>query len=134
MPKKIFRAIFVGLILFSQPIALAQAMPICGDGRHVTCIVDGDTFWLDRTKYRIADIDAPEVGRPRCQAELERGQRATVRLAELLDDGRFEVQPTGLDKFGRTLAIVNIDGRSIGIQLVRERLAHVWGGPDRSWC
>ena len=96
--------------------------------------IDGDTFWLDRTKYRIADIDAPEVGRPRCQAELERGQRATVRLAELLDDGRFEVQPTGLDKFGRTLAIVNIDGRSIGIQLVRERLAHVWGGPDRSWC
>ena len=134
MPNKIFRAIFVGLILFSQPIALAQAMPICGDGRRVTCVVDGDTFWLDRTKYRIADIDAPEVGRPRCQAELERGQRATVRLAELLDDGRFEVQPTGLDKFGRTLAIVNIDGRSIGIQLVRERLAHVWGGPDRSWC
>ena len=128
------RAIVAGLIFLAQPIAMAIAMPICGDGRRVTCVVDGDTFWLDRTKYRIADIDAPEVGRPRCQAELERGQRATVRLAELLDDSRFEVQPTGLDKFGRTLAIVNIDGRSIGIQLVRERLAHVWGGPDRSWC
>ena len=133
-PYKIRRAIVAGLILFSQPIALAQAMPICGDGRRVTCVVDGDTFWLDRTKYRIADIDAPEVGRPGCPAELALGRQATLRLAELLVDGRFEVQPTGLDKVGRTLAIVNRDGRSIGMELVRERLAQVWGGPVRNWC
>lgn len=134
MPNKIRRAMVVGLILFSQPIAMANAMPICGDGRRVTCVVDGDTFWLDRTKYRIADIDAPEVGRPGCPAELALGQQATLRLAELLVDGRFEVQPTGVDKYGRTLAIVSMDGRSVGLQLVRERLAHAWGGPKRSWC
>ena len=134
MPNKICCAIVAGLILFSQPIALAQAMPICGERRRVTCVVDGDTFWLDRTKYRIADIDAPEVGRPGCPAELALGQQATLRLAELLVDGRFEVQPTGVDKYGRTLAIVSMDGRSVGLQLVRERLAHAWVGPKRSWC
>ena len=115
-------------------LAAAALFTLCPAGPRDNCVVDGDTFWLNRTKYRIADIDAPEVGRPRCQAELERGQRATVRLAELLVSGRFEVQPTGQDQYGRTLAIVSMDGRSIGLQLVRERLAHVWGGPERSWC
>jgi hypothetical protein len=32
---------------------------ICGDGRHVNCVVDGDTFWFQGEKIRIADIDTP---------------------------------------------------------------------------
>lgn len=112
----------------------AAAMPICGEGHRITCVVDGDTFWLAGVKYRIADIDAPEVSRPRCAAELALGNRATNRLADLLEDGRFEVQPTGTDRYSRTLAIVICDGRSIGSQLVGEGLARRWDGARRSWC
>ena len=40
-----------------------EAMPlkICGSGRRSSCIVDGDTFWLKGAKYRIANIDTPEL-------------------------------------------------------------------------
>jgi micrococcal nuclease len=110
------------------------AMPICGEGPRITCVVDGDTFWLAGVKYRIADIDAPEVSRPSCAAELALGNRATNRLADLLQHGRFEVRPTGTDRYNRTLAIVIRDGRSIGMQLVGEGLARRWDGSRRSWC
>ncbi len=29
-----------------------------------TCVVDGDTIWLEGVKIRIADIDTPEISQP----------------------------------------------------------------------
>lgn len=48
---------------------LSALFPICGDGPRVTCVVDGDTFWHQGVKIRIADIDTPELSPPRCEAE-----------------------------------------------------------------
>lgn len=45
---------------------------ICGSVRR-TCVVDGDTFWLDGVKIRIADIDTPEIGQPQCDREYQLG-------------------------------------------------------------
>src|SRR6185369_6931931 len=42
-----------------------------GGGRN--CVVDGDTFWMDGVKIRIADIDAPETHPPHCARERELG-------------------------------------------------------------
>jgi micrococcal nuclease len=110
--------------------------PICGDGRRVTCVVDGDTFWLDGVKIRIADIDAPELSPPRCEAERDRGEAARRRLQELLNTGSFSlvggVQDE--DRYGRKLRLVTRDGRSIGETLVAERLARRWDGARRPWC
>ena len=119
----------------STPGVAAQ-FPICGGGRRVTCVVDGDTFWLDGLKYRIADIDTPEVSNFGCASEKALGDRATVRLAALLNAGPFALEPyeRDEDRFGRKLRIVTRDGASLGAQLVREGLAHTWGGPDREWC
>ena len=44
-----------GLPATSMPTT-AASFPICGGGSRSTCVVDGDTFWLEGTKYRIADI------------------------------------------------------------------------------
>jgi len=109
------------------------SFPICGQGRRVTCVVDGDTFWHNRSKYRLADIDAPEVSEPQCAAEARQGRAATYRLAALLNAGRFELQSQGLDRYGRTLATVTRSGRSIGGQLISEGLARRWGD-RRGWC
>lgn len=114
--------------------ATASPMPICGTGKRITCVVDGDTFWLRGTKYRIADIDAPEVDHARCRAERERGLQATRRLADLLGQGQFAIERVGTDRYGRALANVSRGGRSIGAQLVREGLARRWNGPRRNWC
>lgn len=125
-------AIFAVAFAFQGQLADAK-FPICGSERRVTCVVDGDTFWLDRVKYRLAEIDAPEVSNPRCKAEARLAGKATTRLAQLLNGGAFRVEKRGKDQYGRTLAVVSRNGRSFGAQLVSEGLARKWG--DRQgWC
>ncbi|NTC83554.1 thermonuclease family protein [Agrobacterium tumefaciens] len=109
----------------------------CVGSVRVNCIVDGDTLWSDRVKIRVADIDAPEVGRPRCAAEKARGDRATIRLMELVNAGPFEMQSwpgRDEDKYGRKLRVLVRDGRSLGDILVSEGLARTWTGKRQPWC
>lgn len=109
---------------------------ICGSVRR-TCVVDGDTFWLDGVKIRIADIDTPEIGQPQCDREYQLGMRATYRLVELLNAGPFELRMIGErdeDRFGRKLRVVIRGGRSLGDQLVSEGLARTWSGRREPWC
>lgn len=110
-----------------------RQFPICSEGRRVTCVVDGDTFWLDRVKYRLADIDAPEVSNPRCNAEARLAQASTVRLAQMLNAGPFHLETRGKGRYGRTLAVVSRSGFSFGARLVSEGLARNWGD-RRGWC
>jgi endonuclease YncB( thermonuclease family) len=107
----------------------------CGLVR-VTCVVDGDTFWLDGTKYRIADINTPEISSPQCAREADLGRRATERLAELLNAGPFTLSSIDRDEdqYGRKLRIVSRDGQSLGLALVAEGLAHEWQGYRQGWC
>jgi endonuclease YncB( thermonuclease family) len=100
-------------------------------------VVDGDTFWVGGDKIRIADIDTPETNPPRCAEEAQLGERATQRLAALLGDGPFELEPIAgrdLDRYGRKLRIVTRNGRSIGDMLVSEGLARTWTGRREPWC
>lgn len=124
----------VAAILFaSQSFTVEARFPICGEGPRVTCVVDGDTFWLDRVKYRLADIDSPEVSQPRCNAEARLAQASTLRLTRLLNAGMFQLETRGTDRYGRTLVVVSRSGYSLGALLVSEGLAREWG--DRTgWC
>lgn len=104
---------------------------------RVTCVVDGDTFWLSGKKIRIADIDTPEISQPRCDYEYQLGMKATRRLIELLNQGAFELREGGdrpVDMYGRELLIVVRDGKSVGQQLVNEGLARSWTGHREPWC
>ncbi|WP_285712126.1 thermonuclease family protein [Erythrobacter oryzae] len=112
--------------------------PVCKGPVRVTCVVDGDTFWLRGTKIRIADIDTPEVSQPRCPEERALGLAATERMRELLNAGRFglAVPSDGRtrDRYGRELRIVTRGGQSLGAVLVREGLAARWGDRRKAWC
>lgn len=46
---------------------------ICLGPIRANCVVDGDTFWFEGAKIRIADIDAPEISEPRCASERQAG-------------------------------------------------------------
>ena len=85
-------------------------------------------------EIRIANIDAPELGTPGCATELALAQRATVRLAELLGSGRLNVLRDGIDKYGRTLAVVQAGGADVGDGLVAGGLARTWSGRREPWC
>jgi len=120
----------------SQTDMLRATFSFCDEGRRVTCIVDGDTFWLSGERIRIADIDTPEINPPRCEEERIKGEAAKSRLRELLNAGPFSLVAgtRDEDQYGRKLRIVMRDGRSIGDTLVGEGLARPWEGARRSWC
>lgn len=93
-------------------------------------VIDGDTFRYAGETIRIADIDTPETNPPRCPYEAQLGERATHRLAVLLAQAPFKLEPIDrdADQYGRKLRVVTRGGRSIGDQLVSEGLARTWTG------
>lgn len=109
---------------------------LCYSGGGTNCVVDGDTFWFQGQKIRMADIDAPETHPSRCAHEADLGQRATLRLQDLLNEGPIILEPIGrdMDVYGRKLRIVARDGQSLGEILVSEGLARSWTGSRRPWC
>lgn len=110
---------------------------ICGSAKRVTCVVDGDTIWLEGENIRIADLNTPEITQPDCAAEAALGASARQRMAELLNAGPFEVRPSGnrdADQYGRKLRVIERDGRSLSDTMIAEGLAHPWRGKRESWC
>ena len=101
-------------------------------------VIDGDTLEdmsADIT-YRIENIDTPETGsRAHCQAERDLGNRATQQARALVSSGDVELRPTGrIDRYGRTIAFVLIDGRDLGETLIAGGLARPWRGRREPWC
>lgn len=117
-------------------LMLAASFALCAPGPRTTCVVDGDTFWLNGEKIRIADINAPETHSAGCAAEQELGDRSTQRLIALLNAGPFTLDTEGraTDRYGRSLRVVRRGGRSLGGELVREGLAEPWRGRRSDWC
>lgn len=121
----------------ADPSGAARAhFSLCFIGGGYNCVVDGDTIWLQGEKIRIADIDAPETHDPRCSSEKALGDRATLRLQDLLNQGTvtLEAVDRNRDRYGRLLRIVDVDGRSVGSVLVDEGLAREWDGARHPWC
>ena len=138
----------VGIVVTNDPIGSASmtqlasiaSIPrfkVCTGPVPRTCVVDGDTIWLEGEKIRIADIDTPEIGEAKCQSEHDRGILARDRLAGLLNEGKFDVIPGGgrnEDQYGRKLRVLTRDGLSLGNVLVSEGLARTWSGQREPWC
>ncbi|MER8427854.1 thermonuclease family protein [Mesorhizobium sp. M1403] len=103
-------------------------------------VLDGDTIVLDGTHIRVANIDAPEIHDYHCDAELRLGLVAKRRLVELLASGPVTVHPGDpksgrlKDRYGRTLATIDVDGQDVGAILIGEGLARPWTGKRRPWC
>ncbi len=110
--------------------------PICGEGPGGNCVIDGDTFVLNGKAIRVADIDTPESGDPKCRREAMLAEKATRRLQQLLNAGPLELRAISRDQdiYGRQLRTVHRDGRSIGDALIAEGLARRWTGAKKSWC
>ncbi|MBW8784139.1 MAG: thermonuclease family protein [Novosphingobium sp.] len=117
-------------------VAFAAVFALCHGSHRITCVVDGDTFWLAGEKVRIADINAPETHGAGCAYELALGEAATRRLILLLNAAPFTLEPIDRerDRYGRLLRVVVRGGRSLGGELVAEGLAEPWRGRRGDWC
>ena len=101
------------------------------------CVIDGDTIKYQGVTIRIEDIDTPETRKAKCAEEAALGDRATLRLIQLLNAGPFKVVHDGgrdEDRYGRKLRLLERHGRSLGAVLVEEGLARRWEGRRRGWC
>ena len=90
----------------------------------VVAITDGDTVKVlrdgrDQVKIRIAEIDTPERRQPW-------GTRAKQAMAALVHGQRVEVEPVTIDRYGRTIARLRVDGLDVGRELVRQGDAWVY--------
>lgn len=109
---------------------------MCGSRRY-TCIVDGDTIWLEGQNLRLQSFDTPEPYNDICGGarEVALAKQASARLLDLLNHNPFTVETFGLDGTGkRTLATIEVGGRDVGDILIEERLARHWPDGDEWWC
>lgn len=129
------RILIVAVILTTSP---AEAIPICKGGhraeRGLTCLVDADTGYASGHKWRLLEIDAPEM-RGACPAETRLARQARDRLQALMDGG-YRIRHDGqYDRAGRRLVhVVLKDGRDAGDVLMSEGLAQPWPNEGNVWC
>ncbi len=114
----------------------ALAIEKCGSGKRVTCVVDGDTIWFKGEKIRMMGYDTPEPTTGICGGDTERrlAARASKRLVQLLNNNTVTIERDGKDRYGRTLAVIRVDGRNVGDILIEEGLARSWPDGHEFWC
>lgn len=113
-----------------------RAIPLCSTfGNRWTCLVDGDTGWENGIKWRLKNVDTPEISQPGCRTERNQGIAARDRLQDLMRSG-YAIDWLGrTDRYGRQLVRVRLgDGADAGRVLVREGLARSWPHGAKTWC
>jgi endonuclease YncB( thermonuclease family) len=120
----------------STVAAVRASFGYCKWGGGTNCVVDGDTFYLNGAKVRIADIDAPETHDYHCRSELELGERAARELQALLNSGAVTMTHIDRDRdvYGRLLRNVSVNGRDVGETLIADGVARWYRGGRRPWC
>ena len=98
----------------------------------VTRVTDGDTIQVivDGTKtiIRLVGIDAPEVSHAKNHPGQPFSEASTKQLAGLVLNKIVDIKSYGLDRYGRTLGEVLLDGKSINLEMVKAGLAEVYRG------
>jgi endonuclease YncB( thermonuclease family) len=104
-------------------------------------VVDGDTIKEDRfcaLRLRFNDIDAPDRdGHEKCEEEGRLGDKTYERLLALVRAAKTaEYHASGeLDKYGRPLGQLILDGNPVGATLANEHLAcPSKDGKKENWC
>jgi len=88
---------------------------------RVIGVTDGDSLTLlvgrEQVRIRLAQIDAPEFNQPH-------GRKAKAALAALAFQKQARVEVIDIDRYGRSVGEVLIDGIDINREMVRE--GHAW--------
>ncbi|MFZ2170333.1 MAG: thermonuclease family protein [Methylococcaceae bacterium] len=90
------------------------------EGRVISCH-DGDTVTLlmagnQQVKIRLKDIDAPE-------SEQAFGQRSKQSLSDMVFNKNIQVEKDTIDKYGRTVGTIFVDGLDANREQVKRGMA-----------
>jgi endonuclease YncB( thermonuclease family) len=119
VPSKAFNYLFLAILLFLQARALVGAAEIL-EGR-VVGVHDGDTVTLlmagnRQVKVRLAQIDAPE-------SDQAFGQRSKQSLSDLVFNKTIRVEKETIDKYGRTVGTLLVDGIDANREQIKRGMA-----------
>ena len=89
-------------------------------------VIDGDTIRLDGETFRLIGFDTPETYRARCPAERDLGNRAMIRLRQLVAEGELDLERarcacrpgtegTQRCNHGRLCGVLKARGRDVGL-------------------
>ncbi len=86
----------------------------------VIAVMDGDTIMVlregKRVKVRLANIDAPEKAQ-------EFGMESRQALLGMVQKRQVHVNSQAMDQYGRMVAEISVDGRSVNAEQVRRGMA-----------
>jgi micrococcal nuclease len=122
IPFKIIFA-FIILLLF---------IPVPSQAEHLTVarVYDGDTILCENRDIsimiRLAGIDAPEIAHNKKETGQPYSQQAKAVLAKLVLNKVVDVKGFGLDDYNRLLAVINLDGKNINLEMVEQGMAEVY--------
>jgi endonuclease YncB( thermonuclease family) len=116
--------LLVALLLSAAPAAAGQPPALVGQifDATVVRIADGDSLEIvrdghrERLRVRLEGVDAPETGEV-----FSRDAEALLR--RLVLDRRVRVSGRDIDRYGRLVARVAVDGRDASLELVTAGLA-----------
>ena len=97
----------------------------------VTKVVDGDTVWVQRdgqkVKLRLIGIDTPETHDPRKPVQCF-GEAAAAHAESMLAGHQVLLETDDsqgrLDKYGRELVYVWVDGQLFNLEMIKAGFAH----------
>ena len=130
MRRHLFKyAAIASCILSLSPLALA-ATATGNESATVVRVVDGDTVQVKLStgkleKIRIIGIDTPETVDPRKTVQCY-GKEASAKMKALLNRKKVTLEKNPAedkDKYGRLLRYVNIKGKDIGAQMIKDGFA-----------
>lgn len=98
----------------------------------VSRVTDGDTITIRDGRVektiRLVGIDAPEVSHKKREPSQPFAQAAEKYLAGLVLNKTVEIKECGQDRYGRTLGVVFLEGKSVNLEMIKAGYAEVYRG------
>ena len=105
--------------------------------RPAVWVIDGDTIDVRGERIRVVNLDAPDVGsHAKCSLEEQRGQAAkTYAIAIVREADEVGLADReGLDRYGRSLARVTLDGEDFAAMMIAAGNGRPWRDRSSNWC
>ena len=84
-------------------------------------IIDGDTIYIERVKYRLYGIDAPEINQ-KCEINKKKykcGLKSKNYLESLIVGKKINCKQTDIDRFKRIVAVCFADDLNLNKEMVK---------------